>query len=158
MKVEALGVCSKLQVASSIEMCTLSGPFASFLKEQGRAPRNVLLGKRKLLSLEEILIFYWSISRAWRHWQGVMEAIILIDRSNKLRPIAYWPITTKRRSDKSSPTCVLVCFVRAAELCRKALERLTCSCTHVRCGRSLMDQSIATMRQSTKFQACTLWL
>ena len=28
------------------------------------------------------------------------------------------------------------------ELCRKALESPTCSCSHVRCGRSLLDRSI----------------
>ena len=30
-----------------------------------------------------------------------------------------------------------VCLARAAELCPMALEGLTCSCSHVRCGRSL---------------------
>ena len=40
-------------------------------------------------------------------------------------------ILRQRKSDKSGPTCVRICFARAAELCRKALERLTCSCTHV---------------------------
>ena len=33
---------------------------------------------------------------------------------------------------------------RVAELCRMALERLTCSCSHVRRGWSLMDRSITS--------------
>ena len=35
-----------------------------------------------------------------------------------------------------------VCLARAAELCTMALEGLTCSCSHVRCGRSLTDRCI----------------
>ena len=34
-------------------------------------------------------------------------------------------------------------MARAAELCRKALESTTCSSSHVRCGRSLLDRCIA---------------
>ena len=35
-------------------------------------------------------------------------AFFLIDRSIKLRPIAYWPIPAQRRSIKYGPTCVRV--------------------------------------------------
>ena len=34
-------------------------------------------------------------------------------------------------------------LARTAELCRKALESSTCSCSHVRRGRSLLDRSFA---------------
>ena len=44
-----------------------------------------------------------------------------IDRSTKLRPIAYWPITTQWRSDIRSDMPARI-LASAAELCRKALE------------------------------------
>ena len=70
----------------------------------------------------------------------------IIDRSIKPCPIMYWPITTHcatKSPTNKGPTCVCVCLYawRAPELCRMA-ERRTCSCSHVRRGRSLiMDQS-----------------
>ena len=66
----------------------------------------------------------------------------------------YWPITTHcatKSLTKQGPTCVRVCWACAAELCRMALESLTCSCSHVRCGQSLMERSI------TKGVQCLFW-
>ena len=60
------------------------------------------------------------------------------DRSIKLRPIVCWPITSQ--CTIKSLTCVRVCLVRAAELCRMAFERLTCSCSHVCHERSLIHR------------------
>ena len=71
-----------------------------------------------------------------------------IDRSIKLRPIAYWPITThcatEGPTNKVQHACAYA-LANAAELCREALERLTCSCSHVRIGRSLMDRSFTSL-------------
>ena len=50
---------------------------------------------------------------------------------------------------------------RAAELCRKALERLTCSCLLVRRGQSLMDRSIGPMSKTHRPLLClymNLWI
>lgn len=38
------------------------------------------------------------------------------------------------------------------ELCRNALERPTCSCSHVRSGRSLIDRSIP--REPKRLEVC----
>ena len=44
---------------------------------------------------------------------------------------------------KSDTACIKSDMrARTAELCRMAFERLTCSCSHVRRGRSLMDRCI----------------
>ena len=52
-------------------LCTCSGRYASFLK--GRGTEAFSLWQRA--PYEEIVHFYWSISRAPRQWQGATEAI-----------------------------------------------------------------------------------